>query len=103
MNLTTAVLAACAIAFLTKFVGYLVPAHYLEHPVVSRLAAVMTVGLLGALVATNTFVTKGHVVLDARVAALVAAAVALRLKASFIVVVVIGAVAAALVRLLGWG
>lgn len=103
MSLTVAVLLACAIAYVTKLLGFLIPARHLEHPLVSRLAATMTVGLLGALVATNTFVAKGQVTLDARVVALVAAAVALWLRASFIVVVIIGAVAAALVRLSGWG
>lgn len=103
MSLTVGVLLACAIAYATKLVGYLVPARHLEHPLVNRLAATMTVGLLGALVATNTFVSKGALVADARIASLAAAAAALALRASFIVVVIVGAAAAALVRLLGWG
>jgi hypothetical protein len=41
-------------------------------------------------------------VADARVAALLAAAVALWLRAPYLVVVIVGAVAAALARLAGW-
>ena len=62
----------------------------------------MTVGLLTSLVAVNTVVSGTTVVLDARLAALAAAAIALWLRAPYLVVVVVGAVAAALVRLAGF-
>lgn len=94
-------LAACAIAFATKLAGYLVPDSLLDRPWVTTVSAGMTVGLLTSLVVVNTFVTGTSVVLDARVAALGAAAVALWLRAPYLVVVVVGAVAAALTRLVG--
>ena len=96
------VLAACGIAYATKLAGYLVPDSLLDRPWVTTVSAGMTVGLLTSLVAVNTVVSGTTVVLDARLAALAAAAIALWLRAPYLVVVVVGAVAAALVRLAGF-
>ena len=95
------VLGACAIAYLTKLSGYLVPETVLEQPWVSTVSAGMTVGLLTSLVVVNTAVTGTTLVVDARLAALLAAGIALWLKAPYVVVVLVGAVAAALTRLAG--
>lgn len=95
------VLGACAIAYATKLVGYLAPDSLVDSPAMRRASASVTVGLLASLVTTNAFVSGQHLTLDARVAALVAALVALRLRAPFLVVVIVGAVAAALARLVG--
>lgn len=97
----TWVLIACAIAYATKLSGYLVPESFLDRPWVTTVSAGMTVGLLTSLVVVNTFVSGTAVVVDARLAALAAAAIALWLRAPYIVVVIIGAVAAALARLAG--
>lgn len=101
MTLWVWILAACAIAFFTKFVGFLLPEKWLENPWVTTLAHGVTVGLLASLVAVNTFVSGQTLTLDARVVALTAAAVALLLRAPYLVVVVVGAGAAALARLAG--
>lgn len=103
MTLTAAVLLAALACYLTKLSGYLVPSHHLEHPLVARIASTMTVGLLAALVAANTVVTGRAIVLDARLGALAVAAVALWMRLPFIVVVILGAAAAALLRHLGIG
>lgn len=95
------VLLACAAAYLTKIVGYLVPAAWLQHRLVTRISGVLTVALLAALVAMNTFSASGGIAVDARLGALAAAAIALMLRAPFIVVVIVGAAAAAGLRLLG--
>ena len=95
------VLGACAIAYLTKLSGFLVPDSLLERPWVTTVSAGMTVGLLTSLVTVNTLVTGTSIVLDARVAALAAAALALWLRAPYIVVVLVGALAAAAVRFVG--
>jgi hypothetical protein len=58
--------------------------------------------LLAALVVLETFSTGSRLVLDARAAALMVAIVALALRAPFIVVVVLAAFTAAVLRLLGW-
>ncbi|MGA4506833.1 AzlD domain-containing protein [Propionibacteriaceae bacterium G1746] len=95
------ILTACAIAFATKLVGYLLPESVLENRRVMAVMSAMTIGLLGALIATNA-VTRGHaLVLDSRLIAVVVALVALRLKAPFIVVVVLGAASVAIGRMLG--
>ncbi|GAA3058928.1 MULTISPECIES: AzlD domain-containing protein [Actinomycetes] len=103
MTLWLWVLLACAAVYATKLLGYLVPGSWLEHPLVGRLSTLMTVALLASLVAMNTASGDGGVVLDARVGALLAAAVALLLRAPFLVVVIAGAGAAAGLRALGIG
>lgn len=101
MSLWLWLLLACAVSFLTKLAGYLVPARWMENPRMTRVAGTLTIGLLASLTAVNTFSSGQALVLDARVAALVAAAVALWFKAPFLVVVLAGAAAAAVARLLG--
>jgi len=58
--------------------------------------------LLGALVVTQTFAGKQReLVLDARVAGVAAAAIALRLRVSMLATLIVAASVAAIVRLLG--
>lgn len=97
-----AVLASSAVVYATKLAGHLVPRRLLDDPRITRTAALITVALLAALVAVQTATGGGTVQLDARLAALVVAAVALILRAPFIVVVVLAAVSAAVLRALGW-
>lgn len=101
MNLWFWILIACAIAYLTKVAGYLVPAKLMENPRMTRVAGTLTIGLLASLTAVNAFSSGQALMLDARLAALVAAGVALWLRAPFLVVVLGGAAAAAVARLLG--
>ena len=62
----------------------------------------LAVTLLAALVAVSTFVSDGHLTIDARAAGVAAGAVAVVLRAPFVVVVVLAAaVAAAVLRLAG--
>lgn len=93
-----AVLAASAVCFATKYAGHRVPEHWLAHPRVARIAALVTAALLAALVAVQTFTRGQALVVDARLAALGVAAVALALRAPFIVVVLLAAVVAAALR-----
>lgn len=95
------ILTACAIAYLTKLTGHLLPQRWLESPWVATLSHGVTVGLLASLVATNAFLSGTSVTVDARVVALIAAGAALFLRAPFLAVVIIGAAAAALARLAG--
>jgi branched-subunit amino acid transport protein len=99
-----AAVLVCAVGcYLLKLAGMSVPERALAHPVVRRTADLLPVVLLAALVAVQVFAGKRHgdvtLTLDARVVGLVAAAVALLLRAPFIVVVAVAAVSAALVRL----
>ena len=101
MNLWFWILLAAAAAYAIKLSGYLLPRKLLDRPVVIRLAMGLTVGLLASLTILNT-VGKGQaIVLDSRLLALGAAAIALWLKAPYLVVVLVGATAAGLGRLAG--
>jgi Branched-chain amino acid transport protein (AzlD) len=101
MNLWFWIVLAVAAAYAIKLSGYLLPRKLLDRPVVIRLAMGLTVGLLASLTILNT-VGKGQaIVLDSRLLALGAAAIALWLKAPYLVVVLVGAIAAGLGRLAG--
>jgi uncharacterized membrane protein len=101
VNLWLLLIIACLVGFLTKLVGYLVPKKWLTNPRVARVAGTLTIGLLASLTVANAVATGQAVVVDSRLGALAAAAIALALKAPFLVVVVVGAAAAAGLRLLG--
>ncbi|AKJ10357.1 branched-chain amino acid transporter AzlD [Streptomyces incarnatus] len=87
--------------YAVKLAGLLVPASAMERPFVRRLAALLPVALLAALTAQQTFADGPALVLDARVAGLGAAAVALVLRAPFLLVVTAAVVVTAGVRALG--
>ena len=101
MTLWFWIIVACVAGFLTKLLGYLVPRTWLTNPRIARVAGTLTIGLLASLTVANTVATGQELVLDSRLGALVAAALALWLKAPFLVVVIVGAAAAAGLRLLG--
>lgn len=103
MSTWMAVLTASVIAFGIKLSGYTVPPVLLQQPRALRVTEVLPAALLASLVVLQTFSTGQHLVLDARAAALVVAAGALLLRAPFIVVVALGALTAAVLRMLGWG
>jgi branched-subunit amino acid transport protein len=96
-----AVLAGSLGCYLEKIVGFLLPTSVLEHGAVRRIAGLLPVSLLAALVAVQTFGDGQSLVIDARLAGLVAAVVALVLRAPFLVVVVVAAVTAATLRAIG--
>ena len=101
MNLWLLIILACVVGFLTKLLGYLVPKKWLTNPRIARVAGTLTIGLLASLTAANAVATGQELAVDSRLGALVAAAIALWLKAPFLVVVIVGAAAAAGLRLLG--
>jgi len=87
--------------FLLKLTGQSVPQRLLDNPKVRHIAALLPVSLLAALVAVQTFASGQSLVLDARVAGVAAGAVALMLRAPFLVVVIVAGVVAAGLRY--WG
>jgi len=90
--------------YLLKLGGMSVPEKVLAHPVLRRTAELLPVVLLAALIAVQVLAASGpggpRLVVDARLAGLLAAGVALLLRAPFIVVVCVAALTAALLRLL---
>lgn len=85
-------------AYLLKLAGLSLPARVVEQPTVRRAALLAPVALLTALVVVQTFGVDGRLVVDARFAGLVAGALAVLVRAPFIVVVVVAAATAAIVR-----
>ena len=94
------VVAASLGCYLLKLAGLSVPASWVEQPWVARVVDFVPAALLAALVAVQTF-TSGHdLVVDGRLAGLAVAAVALALRAPFIVVLVLAGAAGALAHVL---
>ena len=94
-----AILVGAAGCYLLKLAGMSVPPSVLERPLVRRVAGLIPVALLSALVAVQVFSTGQRLVLDERAAGLAVAVVLLLLRAPFLVVVVGAALVAALLRL----
>ena len=85
-------------AYLLKLSGYLIPERVLDNPRLQRLTTILPIALLAALVGVQTFSTGDAVQVDARVAGLAAAIVALALRAPFLVVILVAAATAAVLR-----
>jgi branched-subunit amino acid transport protein len=94
------ILTCAAGCYALKVTGLSVPAGVLERPLVQRIADLLPVALLAALIAVQVF-SGDHrsLAVDARLAGLGAAAVALVFRAPFLVVVIVSALTAALIRL----
>lgn len=99
-TLWAAVVAASLGCYALKWAGMSLPQRVLDHPQVSRVAALIPVALLAALVAVQVFASDGSLTVDARALGLLFAAAALALRAPFLVVVFGAALVAALGRLL---
>jgi uncharacterized membrane protein len=96
-----AVVASSLGCYLEKLVGYVLPASVFERESVRRVSGLLPVAVLAALVAVQTFADGQDLVIDARVAGLAAAIVALVLRAPFLVVILVAAVTAAVLRAAG--
>ena len=95
-----ALLAGATGCYLLKLAGLSLPERVLDHPAVRRLATLLPVALLGALAALQTFATGSDLVVDARLAGVAVAIVAIWRRAPFIVVVGLAAATTAVVRAL---
>ena len=76
-----------------RLAGLSVPAAWVEQPWVARVVDFVPAALLAALVAVQAVTTGNDLVLDGRLAGLAVAAVALALRAPFIVVLVVAGAA----------
>ena len=97
-TLWVAVVVASLGCYLLKLAGLSVPAAWVEQPWVARIVDFVPAALLAALVAVQTFTSGQDLVIDGRLAGLLVAAVALALRAPFIVVLVAAGAAGALVH-----
>jgi hypothetical protein len=99
MTVWHTILLASIAVYALKLVGYLVPPTLIERPTPSRVANLLTVALLAALVVVQTLGAGQAIVVDARVPAVIVAAGLFALRVPFIVVVIAAAGVAALLRL----
>ena len=100
MTLWSAVLISSSLVYSWKLFGYLVPEKFVSNPKIKELAALLTVALLAALVGIQTFVSAEGISIDARVPALALAGLLFYLRLPFVVVVVVAAAIAAILRFL---
>jgi branched-subunit amino acid transport protein len=99
MTLWIGILIASAAVYSWKIIGYMVPSSVLNNPTISRLANLITVALLAALLGVQGLTSGGEIEFDARIPALGVAAILLYFKAPFVVMVATSALVAALLRL----
>lgn len=84
-------------AFALKYLGHSIPQRYLSHPKIQKTNLLIPITLLSALVAVQTFAQANKLVLDHRAVGLAVAAIALKFRAPFPVVVILAALSSALV------
>lgn len=94
-----AILVAALGCYALKLAGLSLPQRLLANPSVGRVADLIPVALLAALIAVQVWSSGHALTIDARAAGLAFAVVALLLRAPFLVVVIGAAVVAALIRL----
>jgi branched-subunit amino acid transport protein len=97
-TLWAVVLAGSLGCYLLKLAGLSVPAAWVEQPWVSRVVDFVPAALLAALVAVQVATSGSSLVVDGRLVGLAVAAVALALRAPFIVVLLLAGTAGALVH-----
>jgi branched-subunit amino acid transport protein len=99
MTLWLGILIASAAVYSWKILGFMVPSSVLNNPTISRIANLLTVALLAALLGVQGLTGGGQIEFDARVPAIGVAALLLYFRAPFVVMVAASAIVAALIRL----
>lgn len=98
LMLWAAILVASVGCYLFKLAGMSVPASVLARPAVQRVAALLPVVMLSALIAVQTVGSGQALVFDARLAGIAVAGVAIWRRAPFLVVLILAAGTTALIR-----
>lgn len=99
MSMWLAILLASVAVYSWKILGFMVPSSVLNNPKISRIASLLTVALLAALLGVQGLTDQGQITFDARIPALAIAAILLYLRAPFVLMVATAALVAALLRL----
>lgn len=100
MPLWLGIMIASVAVYSWKLLGYVVPKTVLDNPKIAKIAALLTIALLAALTGVQMLTSGSTIEFDARIPALVVAAVLLAFRVPFIVMVAAAAGVAALLRLL---
>lgn len=98
MTLWLGIILASLAVYSWKILGFMVPSSVLNNPTVSRIASLLTVALLAALLGVQGLTAGGEIVFDARIPAIGVAALLLYFRAPFVVMVAASALVAALIR-----
>lgn len=91
-----ATLGSSAICYFIKLLGHSLPQSILSRPRIQRINELIPVVLLSALVAVQTLTKDGSLTIDHRLVGVCVAAIALRFKAPFPVMMALAAVTSAL-------
>lgn len=102
MTLWLTVIIASVLSFAVKYTGYLIPQSMLEKRKFTRVTNLLTVAMLAALVAVQTLGSGQAIALDARIPAVILAAILFSFRVPFIVVVAVAGIVAVVLRNLGW-
>ncbi len=94
----SAVIGASVLAFAFKYIGQSIPQSVLTNPRVAKIADLIPTALLAGLVAVQTFASKTELVVDQRIAGVAVAAVALYLRANFLVMLIAATLTSALLH-----
>lgn len=90
-------IGASLACYLLKIIGYSVPESWLNRPRFQRINELIPVVLLSALIAVQTFGDAGEILIDHRALGVLAAALALKMRASFPVMMLAAAFTSAAV------
>lgn len=96
-DLWIATLGASAICYLLKILGYSLPESTLNNPRIQRVNTFIPIVLLSALVTVQTLTIESKVVVDHRLIGVLVAAIALKMRVSFPVMMVSAALSSAMV------
>jgi uncharacterized membrane protein len=91
-----ATLGASVACYALKLLGFLLPESWLNRPRIQRIISLIPVVLLSSLVSVQTFTTESKVQIDHRLLGVAAAAIALKFKLSFPIMMVIAAATSAI-------
>ncbi len=91
-----ATLGASVACYVLKLLGFLLPESWLNRPRIQRINSLIPVVLLSSLVSVQTFTTESKVQIDHRLLGVAAAAIALKFKLSFPIMMVIAAATSAI-------
>jgi branched-subunit amino acid transport protein len=96
-ELWIATLGASVICYLLKLLGYSLPQSMLNNPRLQRINTFIPIVLLSALVSVQTMTLNSEVVIDHRLAGVAVAALALKMRVSFPLMMVAAALTSALI------
>ena len=96
--ITAAILVTCLGCYLLKLAGLSVPDRWLAAERVRAIAILLPITLLAGLTAVQVLASGESIHPDARIAGFIAAFICLKLRAPFVVVVLVAAAVAAGLR-----